>query len=291
MKKFLFLLTLLLIAFSLKAQTYLLGPESFSSDFMVHGSTASTTVWFAPDYHTPIDWIATGGNPDGHLGYSAAWNSYWGNFVRLPQVNCSGNDTVILTLDFCNSYFAANPNDWVRFYLWDQGASAYRNNVSSIKINGVESLVNFGANGFGFRFNEARSWAHVEVKFYLTNVTDKSNVLFYIEPACQYNNSSLFAVKMDNIGIIANPVTTAVSESVKTLWQVGPNPASGSLIVHGSCPAIAEVLDLCGRLLQTARISDGQQALDVSVLSEGVYLLKLTADNGSQTICKIMISR
>lgn len=291
MKKILLLSALLLIAFSLKAQTYLLGPESFSSDFMIHGSTASSTVWFAPDYHTPIDWIATGGNPDGYLGYSASWNSYWGNFVRLPQVNCSGNDTVILTLDFCNSYFASNPNDWVRFYLWDQGASAYRNNVSSIKINWVESIVNFGANGFGFRFNEARTWAHVEVKFYLTNVVDKSNVLFYIEPACQYNNSSLFAVKMDNIGIMANPVTTAVSESRESSWKIGPLPANDRLIIHGSGPAMAEVLDLSGRLMQQERISDERQVLDVSGLSVGVYLLKLTADNGNQTLYKIMISR
>lgn len=189
-----------------QSQTFLLGPQEFNSDVLIHGSSAPTTVWFAPNYNTPIDYVATGGNPGGYAGFSGSWNNYWGNFVRLPQVNCTGNDTVILSMDMSHSYFASQPNDWIRFYLWDQGSSSYKNNVSSIKIDGVESIVNFGANGFGFRFNVARTWAHIEVKFYLSNVINLTNVLFYFEPNCYYNNSNTFFVQFDNIGIEAQPV-------------------------------------------------------------------------------------
>ncbi|MEI6766155.1 MAG: immunoglobulin domain-containing protein [Bacteroidota bacterium] len=199
--------------FEINAQTILLGPQPFNSDVLTHGSSAPTTAWFAPSSNTAISYVASGGNPGGYAGYSSSWNSYWGNFLRLPQVNCTGRDTVVLSFDFCNSYFAAQPNDQIRFYLWDQGGSAYHNDVSSVKINGVESMVNFGANGYGFRFNVALTWARVEVKYFLSNVTNKSNVLFYIEPSCGYNNSNVYFVKFDNIQVatVAAPVAPNVT--------------------------------------------------------------------------------
>ncbi len=210
MKKLIILTMTFLWIHAVSAQTYLLGPQEFNSNIMTHGTSAPTTAWFAPDFHTPIAWVSSGGNPGGYIGFSGSWNDYWGNFVRLPQINCSGHDTVILSFDMSHSYFAAQPNDWIRFYLWDQGGSGqYRNNVAGVKIDGVESMVSFGANGYGFRFNVARTWARVEVKFYLNNVINKTNVLFYFEPNCSYNNSNTYFVRFDNVGITTNPVLQA----------------------------------------------------------------------------------
>jgi hypothetical protein len=214
-------LILILAAFSflyfrLNAQTYLLGPQGFDTDVLIHGSTAATTVWFAPNSNTPIDYVSSGGNPGGYAGYSGSYNSWWGNFIRLPQVNCTGNDTVLLSFDISNSCYTSPGADWIRFYLWDQGSGSYKNNVSSVKINGVESIVDFTPNGFGFRFNVARTWARVDVKFFLTNVINKTNVLFYMEPNCGYNNSYSYFVKFDNIGVTTTPIlqgATVVSES------------------------------------------------------------------------------
>lgn len=188
----------MLLISGINAYSQVIGTQTFDTDVLVHGTTPTTTQYFAPSYNTPITWTASGGNPGGYIGYSASWNNYWGNFVRMPQVNCSAYDSVKLCFDMSHSYFASQPNDWIRFYIWDQGSSSYKNPVTHVKINGVESIVNFGANGFGFKFNVARTWARVEVYFSLATITNKTNILFYVEPSCAYNNSNVYFVKFDN---------------------------------------------------------------------------------------------
>ena len=74
---------ILLITFG-QAQT-LLGPEAFNSDNLVHGSTAPTTVWFAPNYYTPIDYNSTGGCSGGYAGFQGNWISYWMNFFTYSS--------------------------------------------------------------------------------------------------------------------------------------------------------------------------------------------------------------
>lgn len=191
------------------AQTYLLGPQAFNTDILVHGTSASTTVWFAPNYNTPIDFISTGGCTGSCVGYSGSWNNYWGNFLRLPEVNCTGKDTVSLTFNISNSYFASQPNDWCRFYIWaDNG---YKHNVVSVKINGTDVTYDSGVNGKGFKFSVLRNCDTAEVKFDLTAIANKTNILFYIEPNCGYNNSNTFFVKFDNVAIVASECTPPVT--------------------------------------------------------------------------------
>lgn len=186
-------------------QAQLLGPEPFNSDFLVHGTTAATTVWFAPNYYTPIDYVATGGCTGGRIGYSGSWNNYWGNFVRLPQINASGLDSIKLTFDISHSWFSSQPNDWIRFYIWADGA--YKQVVSAVRINGVNVLYDFGANGKGFKFTESRSCAATEVVFNLSTIIDKSSILLYLEPYCAYNNSNTYFVYFDNIAVLSAATT------------------------------------------------------------------------------------
>jgi hypothetical protein len=272
-------------------QTYLLGPEPFNSDIFVHGSSAATTVWFAPNYNTPIDYVASGGNPGGYAGYSSSWNNYWGNFIRLPQVNCSGRDTVILEMDMSHSYFVAQPNDWIRFYLWDQGSGSYKNNVSSVMIDGIESIVNFGANGFGFRFNTPRTWAHIEVTFYLTNVVVKSNVLFYIEPNCYYNNSNVFFVSFDNIGIMADPLT-GIEEQKASAPAVFPNPAKDicTLTLPENTTSIG-IYTVQGSLVKSLTPEMGSHEFSISTeaLSNGLYYVVTRTEQGNRSSLPLMI--
>jgi hypothetical protein len=281
------LLLLLLLALPLmgQSQTYLLGPQPFDTDVLVHGSTAATTVWFAPNYNTPIDYLATGGNPGGYVRYSASWNNFWGNFVRLPQVDCSGLDTVILSMDMSHSYFAAQPNDWIRFYIWDQGSGSYKNNLAtSIKIDGVESIVDFGVNGKGFRFNAARTWARVEVKFNIVSVVNKTNILFYFEPACQYNNSNLYFADFDNISIIADPLAVGREELNTADAQLFPNPANESVSLKaptGETFERIELFDIRGALVQSAAIKGSSEyLLSTQSLPQGLYHLRISYSDG-----------
>lgn len=211
MKSIIYLFMLIVFSVTANAQGYLLGPQQFNSDIVVHGTTAPTTSWFAPNYNTPVDFIASGGCTGSCVGYSGSWNNYWGNFLRLPQVNCSGYDTILMTFDISNSYFATQSADWCRFYIWaDNG---YKNNVISVKIDGIDVTYDSGANGKGFKFSEARNCASVQVLFNISAIADKSNILFYLEPSCGYNNSNTFMVKFDNIAVTGGSTVTVVENN------------------------------------------------------------------------------
>lgn len=173
--------------------------ETFDTNILVHGTSGiPTNVWFAPSYNTPIAHSSTGGCPGGQVGYEGSWNNFWGNFLRTPEIDCTGHDEVIMTFDVSHSHFSNHPNDWCRFYVWADGG--YLHNVQSVKINGVDVTYDSGINGKGFSFTEVRSCDAVEVTFDISEIGNKSNILFYIEPSCGYNNSNLFYVWFDNIG-------------------------------------------------------------------------------------------
>lgn len=205
---------------NITSQTVVTGPEQFNSDILTHGSTAPTNVWFAPDSNTPVAHSATGGCSDGRIGYSGSWNNYWGNFVRLPEVNNTGYDEVTLSFDVSNSYFAANANDWCRFYMWADGG--YRHNVTSVIIDGVDVTYDSGANGKGFKFSELRNCASAKVVFDISGITDKSNILYYMEPSCGYNNSNEYSIWFDNISI-SGTQSISLSPGFGNVWAIMNN--------------------------------------------------------------------
>ncbi len=206
------------IRFLLGSGTTIMTVQPFNSDILCHNSSGCpSNTWYAPNYNTPIDWTNSKGNPAGCVGFSGAWNNYWGNFLRLSQQNCSGLSQVVISFDMLSSYYANHPKDWIRFYLWDQGSSSYKNPVTSVKINGVESIISFGVNGFGFYFTQALNWARVEVTFDLSTVINKTNILFYLDANCYYNDSQNFFVYFDNISLITSPKpsTTCVNTTIQ----------------------------------------------------------------------------
>lgn len=229
MKRASWLIIFSLISAGIISQNYLLGPQPFDTDIIIHGATAPVTVWFAPNSNTPIDFIATGGCTNSCIGYSGSWNSYWGNFVRMPQVNCSGYDTVLLKFNVSHSYFTNQPNDWCRFYVWaDNG---YKHNVVSVKINGADVTYDSGVNGKGFKFSQARSCDTVVVMFNISAISNKTNILFYIETNCNYNNSNVFMVKFDNIGIIGGSSEQPSMPSVQAKSVTFTNVTDSSFFV------------------------------------------------------------
>lgn len=102
-----------------------------------------------------------------------------------------------LNFDISNSYFAAQPNDKIRFYMWVDGA--YKK-ASSEKISGVE-VGYTDINGLWLKFDQASTCVNVDVVFDQTTCTNLSNILFYLEPNCGYNNSNVFSVVLDNISL------------------------------------------------------------------------------------------
>ena len=257
---------ILLLSFSfLNSQSQLLGPEPFNSDILVHGTTAATNVWFAPDYHTPISYISSGGCTGGHVGYSGSWNNYWGNFLRLPEINASGMDSLILSFDISHSYFSSQADDWIRFYVWADGG--YQKNVSAVRINGANALYDFGVNGKGFVFDQSRTCAATEIVFDLSTIVDKSSILIYLEANCNYDNSNTYFVNFDNISV-ANAGTSSFAVNCCADTSFCENDAAWT--ISGSTPL--------GGVYSGTGISSG--VFYPSVAGVGNHSIQYLADDG-----------
>lgn len=174
--------------------------QEFNSNVLTTAS--STTVWYTANSQPAFAWTSTGGCSGGKIGYSASFNNFWGNFVRMPEFNATGMNEVKLKLDLSNSYFAGRVNSYVNFYIWADGA--YKNVVSAVKVNGVSITSD---NQGKILFDAARTCAPVEITMNLATVTNKSNILLYLSAASGYNNSDAFSFSMDNITIIDNGAT------------------------------------------------------------------------------------
>ncbi len=72
--------------------------------------------------------------------------------------------------------------------------------------------------------------------------------------------------------------------------QIYPNPASKSFsIKNGNEKGQATLLDASGRLLRNIGLNQAEQTISVEGLSEGVYFLQLTFDNGESGVVKLVV--
>ena len=70
---------------------------------------------------------------------------------------------------------------------------------------------------------------------------------------------------------------------------VYPNPMTDKLTLVGEGLNLAEVYDICGRrILSVSLNQNDENAIDVSLLSSGLYLLKVTTSVGKTNTCKIV---
>ncbi|MFH2094832.1 MAG: T9SS type A sorting domain-containing protein [Bacteroidota bacterium] len=255
----------MLLSIQLGAQA-LLGPQSFDTDIIIHGTSAPTTVWFAPDYYSPLDYHATGGCPDGFAGYQGTWNNYWMNFLRTPAVNCTGLDSVKLIVDISNSYFVSHTNDYVKFNMWIDGG--YHDAVINTNVY----------------FTQVRDCETIEVVYDLTPYSDKTAVLFYLNAYCGYNDSQNFYVKFDNVGIYAmggpsscDPFAGYDTSTCSPFWNL-----SWAYLSSGSSVCTWSVLGAPAGA--SASFNDPASVNTIVYFdSTGVYSFLLTESNGSCT--------
>ncbi|MDD4148669.1 MAG: T9SS type A sorting domain-containing protein [Bacteroidales bacterium] len=200
-------------------------PQAFNTNVLTTGGTAANNTWFAPNSHTPFAWTASGGNPDGRVGYSGSYNNYWSNFLRLPEVDASGMDEITLSFDVWHSYFASHPNDKLYLSAWADGG--YINLPQTVKIDGavVTASANIGSSGYAFYFTEERNAANIQVTLDISGITDKSSILLYLNPSCGYDNSNEFYVYFDNVDVTgtAQEFTNGGTYYARARGKIGGN--------------------------------------------------------------------
>jgi len=255
----------LVLNFSLFSQQ-LFGPEDFATDNILHGTSGSTAQWFAPDYYTPIDYIASGGCTGACAGFAGNWNNYWMNFLRTPAINCVGNDTVILSFDLSNSYFASQPNDKIYFNMWIDGG--YEDAITNQTIY----------------FDSLRNCMRFDVEYDLTPYTNLSGVLFYFNAYCGYNNANMFSFKVDNIELIGTSGTTTNITDYDNDYLIFTEQDFLRITSNSNKQQYIKIFNINGQLIHSALFT---HSFNIKI-NNGFYLIQIY-DGEKEFVKKISI--
>lgn len=258
--------------------------ETFTTNanFNTSGS-APTNVFWSPASCTTggLVYSASGGCTDGYVGKTDATTTAFGCFLRTPEANCTGQTSAKIFFDVSHSYFATQPNDRIRMYMWADGE--YKTLAcTSIKIDGVEVGYVDGTVR-SFSFSELRNCKSVEATFDLSTTVNKSNILFYIEPNNAYTTSNVFSVVLDNISVFGGAPTACFSTAPLILnggYTVGTGGDFPSLTNNGGLFEAINMATLSGNVTATV-ISDLTSESGTHALNQwnesgaGNYTLKL----------------
>lgn len=169
-----------------------------NANFSNVGGSGPTNVWWAPGssssgtfmtYNSGLSKCGT----NGYVGFSGTYNNYHGTFLRSPSVNCTGNETITLTMDLSNAG-TNRQYDYIKFYMWADNTYKYGANANG---TGSDQLP----------FGTGRTCETITVVFDISAIADKSSILFYIAPSCGYNDGVSYFYEIKNVSISINNIT------------------------------------------------------------------------------------
>ena len=114
----------------------------------------------------------------------------------------------------------------------------------------------------------------------MINLTDDDGQVLYHSNG-SYGAGYTQAFKTPNAGV-------ATSENAFTHTEIYPNPAQTELKVSNASGMDLQIIDMLGRTLLHEKMHQNSQAIDVSSLNEGAYILRLSTATQSKTF-KIII--
>lgn len=172
--------------------------QDFSSN-VLYNSGNVTSSYYSPATCSPGNYFAyaaSGGCSGGAANYNGSGSGgYSGCYLRTPMADASGLSAVTMSFDITHSYNSGRPNDKITFSIWIN--NGYRNTtVVPVTVNGTLSNQ--------LAFDQARSCERVTVVFDISSatLTDKSDMLLYINSSCGYSNCNSYNVTIDNIEVL-----------------------------------------------------------------------------------------
>jgi hypothetical protein len=189
------------VTYSNGAGSVIVPSEPFASSSAISNNTNTipTNKWWSPNSCTAgsyWQYSSTLGCPASGAVFNGGSGNFAGCFLRSPQQNMNGINTVTVTFDLSNSYNASRPNDRIRFYAWVNGAYP----ALPITVNGTSGVTS----SYYLYFNQLRNCMAMTVTLDLSSVptNSRSDFYFYIETSCGYSNCSPYQAIVDNIEIL-----------------------------------------------------------------------------------------
>ena len=117
----------------------------------------------------------------------------------------------------------------------------------------------------------------------------------FLDPTMNSNGASfgLYAALAAGGSLVALPTFTGIEDEIKkNTLIVFPNPATNSIRVshNGLSNGLVELTDAVGRVVLQQNITVDETLLDVTALSNGVYGVRVVAQNAAVSTGRIMVS-
>lgn len=215
--------------YSTGSGTVMLATQTFSSSVISHSGSGPQNVWWSPSTCTggaTWNYTAASGCPAGGAQFSGNSNSWIGCFLRSPNINMNGINTVVIEMDITNA--ASGANDDLQFYCWVNGGYP----TLPTTVNGTSTKY--------FYLNTAHSCTHVTVTLDLSSIptNNRSDFLFYIQADCNQSIScSSFNALVDNIQIAQG----APTQTGNTFTGLAAGTYTITVTDDGGCTATTSV--------------------------------------------------
>ncbi len=137
-------------------------------------------------------------------------------------------------------------------------------------------------------------WIEVVIDLDISDFVNKTISLVKLNPNNSYQTNAHTEneiVYFDDIVInnVATATTGVKGISNTSKYSVYPNPASDVIKISDAAGSKLQILSVLGKEVKTVKVDANLQSINVSDLSKGIYLLRVTNNYGKSTTQKIMI--
>jgi 1,4-alpha-glucan branching enzyme len=158
----------------------------------------------------------------------------------------------------------------------------YDNNLATTQLKNVVVLANFDTNNTTINPNFPTTGYTYPMTWY--DLMDNNN------PVTINNATTLIAVNAGKFKVFGNQPSTLSSEdfdAFKSEIAIYPNPAKNSFAISQDVSKV-EMYTITGQLVKRYAAVNSNQQLDITNLEKGLYLIKITDENGKILTKKII---
>ena len=191
-------------------------------------------------------------------GYSGGANHANEDWLITPNL-LNGETYASYTVSFMNAYkFAGNALQLL--YSEDYDGMSDPNEFGWVDITG----------NFDWDIDDD-NYVWVSTEYTLVNMQDVNNLYFAFKFTSTDDASSTWEVA--EFKVFTDYDSVDENEAVK--FNLYPNPANSNLNIVAESPAMAQIIDMAGRLMMNVNVVEGENSINISELESGVYFVRI----------------
>ena len=118
-------------------------------------------------------------------------------------------------------------------------------------------------------------WSPGEYAWVNTNYTLNTSGMTALYIAFKYTSNTTAASTWEVAEFKVYEGYNAVEENETVSFNLYPNPASDMIRIEAEAPAMAQIIDMAGRVVMTVNAVEGENTVSVADLADGVYFVKM----------------